>query len=279
MLRSGIKSESWGLPRAAAAFPQVVRSWIFSLWFTDLGSERVIPLPRGALAAHSHGSGPLGSGAPAEPFPAALSAPGPGSPFPGGDAARCGAGWGGRPRRAPSPGSTPRVVCAVSPSGHAAAPIPAGRGTPVPLCPRAATGARFAAARTSAPPERCHGLPIPSVFFSLHNTTAADRQAAAIERAPGTGLPTAGGSAGGASRATLSAHCAGSPGWRRGGEGHPRPQRCPAQENPTQERFVPIARRCHRRGLMVGDATFPSALLGPAASLQLATRQVLFLRA
>lgn len=116
-------------------------------------------------------------------------------------------------------------------------------------------------------------------FFSLHNTTAADRQAAAIERAPGTGLPTAGGSAGGASRATLSAHCAGSPGWRRGGEGHPRPQRCPAQENPTQERFVPIARRCHRRGVMVGDATFPSALLGPAASLQLATRQVLFLRA
>lgn len=169
MLRSGIKSEPWGLPRAAAAFPQVVRSWIFSLWFTDLGSERVIPLPRGALAAHSHGSGPLGSGAPAEPFPAALSAPGPGSPFPGGDAARCGEGWGGRPRRAPSPGGTPRVVCAVSPSGHAAAPIPAGRGTPVPLCPRAATGARFAAARTSAPPERCHGLPIPSVFF--HFTT------------------------------------------------------------------------------------------------------------
>lgn len=62
----------------------------FSVWFTDLGSERAIPLPRGALAAHSPGSGPPGSGAPAEPFPSALPAPGPGSPFPGGDAVRCG---------------------------------------------------------------------------------------------------------------------------------------------------------------------------------------------
>ena len=90
------------------------------------------PCPAALSQLAAVGSGPPGRGAPAERFPSALPAPVPGSLFPG---ARCGAGGGRGPRRAPNLGSTPRVVCVVSPPGHTAAPIPADRGTPVLFCP------------------------------------------------------------------------------------------------------------------------------------------------
>lgn len=201
------KSEFWGLLRAAAAFPQVVRSWIFFLsgsQTSEVKGQFPCPAALSQLTAPARGR----PGAERRQSLSPRHCPHRDRAAHSQEATQCGAGGRGQ-RAAQSPEPRQHTSCLLRcvTSGPHSSAHPGRPGDAGALLPLGSKRGAFCCRTNIHLSRECLRLPVLSVFFSLYSTTEGERQAAEIERTPGTSLPTTGARAGGAIRTVPGTPC------------------------------------------------------------------------